>query len=318
VVVGRTLVSALVALSILGTPGAVAGGILGPTTIAAGFGSVWIGMGSGEVVRLDARTGHETARLKGSPTGFVHGVSVAHGALWVLRGRVLRVDPRTRGTREVRGVGGATLFALAVSAGGVWVADDGANTVTRIDPKRMSRSAVVHVPGRAFGLAAGGDQVFVVSVPTSGPVTGPDGRRLLRRIDPATNRLSKPLAELDCDPGIAVGRAAVWTLDPCADRLVRRDPETLRPNARIAVPQAQTLVLGFGSVWLVCGDRVLRIDRETLRVTATIPVRGATAAVGRHAVWILSLGDGIRGNVTKIDPRTNRVVGRSIPIVPKP
>ena len=82
------LAAALLAGAVLLVPSAVAGGITGPTTIAVGFGSVWVGLGSGEVVRLDARTGRETARLKGGPTGFVHGLAVGHGALWVLRGRV--------------------------------------------------------------------------------------------------------------------------------------------------------------------------------------------------------------------------------------
>jgi hypothetical protein len=314
----RTFAAALLAGAVLLVPSAVAGGITGPTTIAVGFGSVWVGLGSGEVVRLNARTGRETARVKGGLTEFVHGLAVGHGALWVLRGRLTKLDPRTGTLQDVKGIGSATAFKVAVGNGAVWVADDGANAVMRVDPRRMRRAGVVRVPGRAFGLAARGRQVLVVSVPKSGPVTGPGGRPYLRRVDPKTNRLSRPLVELDCDPAIALGSAAVWTTDACSGVLVRRDANTLRPIGQIDLPTTYGITLGFGSVWLLTGDRVLRVDQKTLRVAASIAVRGTSAAVGLNNVWVLSMGDGVRGNVTRIDPRTNRIVGRSIPIVPKP
>jgi hypothetical protein len=50
-------------------------------------------------------------------------------------------------------------------------------------------------------------------------------------------------------------------------------------------------------------------------VVAEVPVAASMVAVGSGAVWALSIGD---GTVTKIDPRTNQVVGRPIVIVPKP
>lgn len=312
----RTLAAALVAGAVLLVPSAVAGGIMGPTRIAAGFGSIWVGMGSGEVVRLDARSSREISRLKGGPTEFVHGLAVGHRAVWILRGRVTKFDPRSGAAREVRGIGSATAFALAVGAGAVWVADDGSNSVVRIDPRRMRRAAVIRAPGRAFGLAARGRHVFVVSVPSSGPVTGPGGRRLLHRINPKTNRLSPPLVELDCDPGIAIGTETVWTSDPCSGALVRRDAKTLRATGRIEAPTGSAPILGFGSVWLVGGDRLLRVNPATLRITASLAVRGSAAAIGADAVWVLSMGNGIRGKVIRVDPRTNRVVGRPIPIVP--
>jgi hypothetical protein len=314
---GRIFAAIILTVAVVSAPSAVAGGFLGPTTLVAAFGSVWVGMGNGEVVRLDERTGRELARLPGSPTDSVHGLAVADSALWVLRGRLLKVDPRRGTTREVRGMGSATAFNIAVAAGAIWAIDDGANTVTRVDPARARRSTVVRIPGRAFGLAAGRDQVFVVSVPTSGPVTGPSGRRLLRRIDARTNRLSRPLVELECDPGIAIGRDVVWTTDPCSGWLVRRDPETLRPTGKLKVPPWHSPVLGFGSVWLVGGNQLVRIDPKTLRVQASTRVAGGTAAVGKDAIWVLSFGNGIRGTVTRVDPRTNRVVGRPIPIAPK-
>jgi streptogramin lyase len=315
---GRVLAAAGIALALATVPSALAGGIEGPTTIAVGFGSVWVGMGSGEVARLDPQTRRETSRLPGSPTAFVHSLVAGNGAVWALRGRMTRIDPRTHSVRDVRGVGSATGFTAAVSTGSIWIADDGSNAVVRIDPRRMRRAAVIPVPGRAFGLAAGGRHVFVVSVPGRGPVTGPGGTRLLRRVDPETNSLSPPLARLNCDPGMAVAKDVLWTTNPCDGWLVRRDVHTLSSTGRMRVPRGKTPLLGFGSVWLVGGNHLLRVDPERLRVVASIPVKGTTAAVGEGAVWVLSMGNGIRGSVSKVDVRTNVVVGRPISLAPKP
>lgn len=121
------------------------------------------------------------------------------------------------------------------------------------------------------------------------------------------------MVRLECDPGIAIGSDAIWMTDPCTGILVRRDRQTLRPTESLPVPcwhRWCVPVLGFKSVWLVGGQRVLRIEPQNLRVVASLRVRGLAAAVGAGAVWVLDYGDGTRGVVRKIDPRTNRVVDR--------
>jgi streptogramin lyase len=284
--------------------------------MTVGFGSVWIGMSDGDVVRIDARTGRERARLQGRPTSFVHGLVAAYGAVWVVRGEVLRVDPRRHVVHALPRIGSATAFNIHAGAGGVWVADDGTNEILRIDPNGMRLIARVHVPGRAWGVAAGRTAVVVLSVPHRGAVTGPAGRRALHRLDTDTNRLSPPLAELDCDAGIAVGYGAVWTFDSCTGTLARRDPPTLRVlrQRRFESP-GQTPALGFGAVWLASRAGVLRIDPVTLRLRATIPARSLTVTVGADAVWAL---DHAHARVRRVDPRTNRVSGRPIVIGTKP
>jgi hypothetical protein len=117
---------------------------------------------------------------------------------------------------------------------------------------------------------------------------------------------------------MAVGRGMLWTTNPCEGWLVRRDADTLVATDRLRVPRGKAPVLGFGAVWLVGGNHLLRVDPERLRVVASIRVRGTAAAAGAGAIWVLSLGDGIRGSLTKVDPRTNRVVGRPVPLAPKP
>jgi hypothetical protein len=277
----------------------------GPTAIAVGFGSLWVGTGGGVVMRLDPETAKVQARFR--DVGFVHGLRVGFGSVWALGDEVVRIDPVRNRARYLPETSSATTFTLAVGANSVWVADDGRDVVDRVDPQRTRRSAVVRVPGRAFGLAAGGDHVIVVSVPTSGSVNGPHSRRLLRRVDPRTNRASPPLARLECDPGIAITPRAVWTTDPCHGLLERRDPRTLQVLERRRTARWLNPVAAFGSLWLVGHRSVVRRDLDTLRVQARVRAGGATTAVGDGALWTLDDWGGSDARIRRIDPRTNRV-----------
>jgi streptogramin lyase len=286
----------------------------GPTSLAAGFGSLWVGMGNGDVLRFDAESGRREARLKSEPTGFVHGLVVGYDAVWLVRDRVTRVEPRHNATRDIPKTGSATAFGIAAGAGSVWVADDGANEILRIEPDRVRVLAHIRIPGRARGVAAGPGNVIVVSVPTEGPVSGPGGVRFLRRLDPKTNELSAPLARLTCDVGVAQVSHAIWTLDACTGILTRRDPHTLKVRGQKAVHVlSQAPILGFGSLWLARRGGTLRVDPTTLSVVADIPARSVTVAVGSGYVWALDVGGARRRpSVRKIDPRTNRVVGSPV------
>lgn len=292
-----------------GVGGAAAKGS-GPTSISAGYGSVWVGMGDGDVLGLPVALDRIERPLVGGRLAVVHDLTARFGALWVLRDRVTRLDPGVNTRRDVSGTASVTAFALAAGAGAIWVADDGSNEILRIDPKRLRVQARIRVPGRAWGVAAGPRHVVVVSVPTSGPVTGPQGDRVLRRIDPETNRLSPPLARLGCDVGVAVDARAVWTFDACSGVLARRDPDTLKVERQTrAHVLSQVPALGFDSVWLASRGGTLRIDPVTLGVRARIPARSLAIAVGSGSVWALDTGGGrLPPTIRKIDPTTNRVV----------
>jgi streptogramin lyase len=172
------------------------------------------------------------------------------------------------------------------------------------------------VPGRAWGVTAGTHEILVLSVPHGGPVTGPSGTRLLQRFDPRTGRLSAARARLSCDAGMAVGFGAVWTLDACTGSLSRRDSRTLRiVRQRKLGVLSQTPALGFGSIWLASRGGVRRIDPTTLQTVAVIPARSLTVVVGDGAVWAF---DPAHDVLRRIDPRTNRVVGKPIVIATGP
>lgn len=278
----------------------------GPTSIVAAFGSIWIGTGSGAVIRIDARTMRLQRVHRGR--GFVHSLARGYGAVWALQDHVVRIHPKRGQATVLSDTGSATTFELAVGAGAVWVADDGRDVVDRIDPRLTERTATIRIPGRAVGLAAGHEHALVVSVPTRGRVTGPAGIRLLRRLDPHANRVSPPLVRLECDPGIAITRDATWTTDPCAGTLVRRDPKTLAATGARRVGRWRAPVAGFGSIWLIGQRSVTRVDPETLRVIARIPAGGSVATVGEGAVWLLECWGCDNTVIHRIDPGANRVV----------
>jgi hypothetical protein len=283
----------------------------GPTSAAAGFGSLWIGFGSGEVVRLDPSTGERLARYRGA--GFVHGLAATAGAIWAISsGGVTRIDPFAGTTRELADAAPADWSEGAAGAGGVWVVDADSNELLRIDPHRLKIAARVRVSGRAWGVAAGTRQVLVLSVPHSGPVTGPAGTRVLRRLDPTSGRFFTARAQLRCDAGMAVGLGAAWTLDSCTGSLSRRDLRTLRVERQQKLRVlSQTPALGFGSIWLASRSGVRRIDPRTLQTVAVIPVHSLTVFVGDAAVWAF---DPVHNRLNRIDPRTNRRSGKTIVI----
>jgi streptogramin lyase len=305
----RTLIVAGVVLAAGAGDGAAKGE--GPTSFAAGFGSLWVGMGSGDVVRFDAHTGKRKAGESRGQLGFVHGLAIGYGAVWVVRDRVVRIDPGSSLSVEIPATESLAASAIAVGGGAIWVADEGANEIVRIDAHRAKVTARVHVPGRARGVAAGPESVIVISVPTRGAVRGPIGQRLLRRLNPRTNLLSRPLARLDCDAGIAVAAPAVWSYDACTGVLARRDPRTLAVRGeRVMHVLSQTPVYAFGSLWLARRGGTLRLDPMSLRVCAVIPARSVALAAGAGFVWAFDAGGPRRPPaLRRIDPATNRVVG---------
>jgi streptogramin lyase len=279
----------------------------GPTTIAAGFGSVWVGFGNGTVRRIDPRT----YRL-GKPIavqGFVHDLRPGFGWMWAAIGVAFRrVDPRTNRVLDTCCVMGAPT-GVAVGAGAVWVADVEHNRVVRFNPRSARVVARIPVRRQLFDVVAGTISVWAV--------VGPEevGPRQIVRIDARRNRVVGPAIRAFSDVSLAAAGEQVWTtqtypaiaarLDPRAGRIVG-EPVRLRNNPVYAI-------LGHGSLWVTHGSglpTVTRIDLRTHRIVARIYVRGLAMAVTRRRIWVLDPGDGRSGTASEINPETNRVVHR--------
>jgi hypothetical protein len=288
---------------------ASAGGFEGPTTIAAGYGGVWVGTGRGDVIRIDPASGRVRERFERivSPSS-VSGLVAAYGSVWVGGSSrpLARLDLSAGRIEEVpaHGVRTAGPGPMAAGAGSVWSGDWHLDRVFRIGPRSGRVVASAPVPGRIANVAAGRAGAYVVYAPRG--IAGP---RVLRRLDPRTARPTGSTARFRCDIGVAVGATALWTVDYCTWTLARRDPRTLAVRAERPSPRLATnVLLAHGSVWVLGGARLLRIDARSLRTTRQLSVRAAAAAASDRAVWLLDFGDGRVGTVRRLDPATNRIV----------
>ena len=108
-------------------------------------------------------------------------------------------------------------------------------------------------------------------------------------------------------------RPAVWRIDPRSNRVVGEPTPLPVDPWHIAV--------GVGSVWVTpngADGRLLRINPRTGRISARIsayPIYfGSVLAIGAGLVWTGNDDERYQGGATvsKLDPRTNRVVGEPL------
>jgi YVTN family beta-propeller protein len=224
--------------------------------LAAGGGAVWIGAGRGsELVRLDPAFG--TARsipLAPRPEEFalsaVNPVAVGHGAVWALRAdfAIARVDAETNDVVAKVPVG-AWPSAIATGAGGVWVADDYANTVIRIDPKGANSVTATTPVGRGPSAVAVGEGAVWVANTDDNTVA---------RIDPDTAAVTETIQVGRRPTGIAAGGGAVWVANSLSGTVSRIDPETNQVEATLEVGEApQGVTVAHEMVWVTVQARAV-------------------------------------------------------------
>ena len=138
-----------------------------PTGLAAGDGALWVASGNRTdafvtlrkiSARFDAL--ERTVRVPSSPYGGAD-VALDRGALWVAPsfGLLRRLDPETGALRRPAVDTGHAPSALAVGDA-VWVADESANTVTRVDPT-SGLGTPIPVGNGPTGVAVAADGVWV-------------------------------------------------------------------------------------------------------------------------------------------------------------
>ena len=107
--------------------------------------------------------------------------------------------------------------------------------------------------------------------------------------------------------------AAVWRIDPRSNRVVGKPTRLPVDPWNVAV--------GAGSVWVTpngADGRLIRINPRTGRISARISARpiyfGSVLASGAGFVWTGNDDERYQGGstVSKLNPRTNRVVGRPL------
>jgi len=246
---------------------------VGPWSVAAGAGGVWITDGSSTLRRAEPRRGRIVGRYDVSAP--LNGVAVGEGALWAISGpsaTVLRIDPGTGKVTAriaivaIRGAQSPYPIDLAVGLGSVWVLNATAATVTRIDPRQAGVTTTIalgieRVPRR---IAVGAGAAWVANA---------DGT--LARIDAATNTL-KMTAIGPSLYDVAVGARGVWVTSGGALAGGTLAASAMASPAARALPGSQCSPVysapGTRPRYLIVSDLPLG-GRSTLH-----PARGATPA----------------------------------------
>ncbi|MEJ7891092.1 MAG: hypothetical protein WKF94_00430 [Solirubrobacteraceae bacterium] len=284
-----------------------------PTAVTVSAGTVWVAdQAGGKVVRVDPRRRRRIGRpvaVGDAPVAIAGGT----GAVWVAGGdgTVRSLEARS-GRLEGRPVRLPGATGIAVDAGGVWVTDHDAGTVTRIDPATRRPDPPLRVgDGPADVVIAEGD-VWVAN--------GDAGT--VSRIEPDTGAVAGPIETGGSRVlALASGEGAVWAAiatSPFGDRIevVRIDPATGELDERAVPVMGATpldLAAGEGGVWAtdVGGVRppgpklvegtVTRIDPgEAAVVGKPLPVgdRPTAVAVGEGGVWVANAADGTLTPIT--------------------
>lgn len=238
---------------------------------------------------------------------------------------------------------GNTPTDIAASEDWVWVvnSNDGAGTISRIDPRTRRLVSTFSIAGTPRSIVAAFDSLWVGTtegrvhrvepgtdlvesswtLPNAGESTAfdPDvgagwlagapnaiwagSSRALTRIDPRTSRV-RPYESATWGP-MAYGYGSLWVLGRELERVSVTSGSIVGTvdlvGGRIDV------ATGFGSVWIADEDgAVVRVDAQQEAIERTYDVGGSSlgVAVSEDAVWAASDD----GSVVRIDPETHEVV----------
>jgi hypothetical protein len=252
------------------------------TDVDVGFGATWVAS-QGALLRIDPGTNRVVAAIPTPVSGESASIAFGEGAVWVTSGQangvVYRIDPAANRVTAAIGVPGGA-FGIVVAAGTVWVtqylpeADPG--IVARIDARSNRLLAPVEVPNMPGAIRSGSDAIWVTS------------RFTVSRIDPHSGAVTQPLRRVG--DVRAVGAGSLWgTYANSADDagVQRVNPGTGRVVATIRIPYGVLIAFGLGTLW-VAQDM-------------------ATTTSGGNELAKMK-----PGKLYRIDPATNRVLGRPV------
>jgi DNA-binding SARP family transcriptional activator len=245
-------------------------GALAGTIIALTGGSDTVVVEANSVAVVNPQTGRVEADVPSG--GPPIALAVGAGGVWVANAdKQTLVHIDPESKKVVATIGlGIPLTDVAFGFGSVWVAGGNAETLIRIDPKLNAVEAEVDL-GRKGGLVP--QPVFLVAT-GAGSVWVTRGNKLLR-IDPETNE-ARPWLGVDRPQGLAAGAGAVWVTQQ-NEHVLRIDAATPKVTADEDLSELpQFPVLYGGSLWLVgYGDKphVWRLDSTTLTPQTAIPFR---------------------------------------------
>jgi streptogramin lyase len=196
---------------------------------------------------------------------------------------------------------GASPGGAVAAFGAVWVSNDGAGTLVRIDPRTNRVTRRIRLRPGVFSLTRGFGALWTINY----------RRHTLTRVDPVSGRTRS--VRIGGEPGdveAAFGRVwvSVWT----TGRLLAVDPQSMRVVKRIRVgPWPAGLRAAAGAVWVGFGRRataVVRVDPSAAEISR-IPVGVESPrlfAAGTRGLWVQA-GD---HELVRLDPSSREVTAR--------
>lgn len=238
----------------------------GPDWMVEGFGSIWVKLDRGVVLRISPENNSIVAEIPVTQSGCA-GIGASPGAIWTCSRdfdqpvHVARIDPESDQVAEVVVVGKAPDQARFVYSNlHVWVLNGPGDLVRGIDPTSNTFGPEIDLGTRCTELAAGGDVLWAAC-----PIEG-----MVVRIDPDGEVVHTPPIFNDART-ISVGEFVFVGFRTGTAQL---DPETLEV---LAVYEAAPGLLGSlwadrGDLWIRQDDGpyLTRIDPATLTVVETI------------------------------------------------
>jgi YVTN family beta-propeller protein len=257
-----------------------------PTGIAATTETVWVlSLGDKVLYGIPVAGGSpRTHGLPGSPTG----IAVGAGAVWITfglgaagesEGIVLRVSTGARFEDQPIPIGNG-VSGIAFDEHGVWVVNELADSLTRIDPATRTVTMSVKVAQQPVAVTTGQGSVWVAHA------VG----RSIWRLDPSTMSKIKEVALSDPPTAIALGFGYLWVASAAGQSLAVIDTATNNLVETIALGQgARGVAAGPDAMW-VAGDRdaLLRIDPVSRTVSRSVALPGpawGVAVLGSN-VWV--------------------------------
>jgi streptogramin lyase len=261
--------------------------------------NVWVACrGKGELRRHDAATGETTAIVDAGPQP-PQSIVAGSGAIWaVSRSNCVTRTDTASGQSAISGIGGDSSY-LWFAAGSVWVADDAASQLLRVDP--ATRQVLARID------TGSGTSAFV----TDGTCAWFTNHRdaTLDRLDLATNTVTH-LGHLhgEAPERLALYAGSLWVTGRGTD-LMRVDPETGAVQAEIDIGVGGIDVAAAGGrIWVAnasaANDRqglpviehLYGVDPATNQIAQTLTPTGRLVldglATDGTTLWIADVSGG--------------------------
>jgi streptogramin lyase len=189
---------------------------------------------------------------------------------------------------------------IASGFGAVWVANDGAGTLARINPRTNRVVRRVRVGRGVCSVATGAGFVWMTNYRAGSIV----------RVSPKTFRPRS--GKIGAEPfDVIVAAGHVWATAWGAGTLVELDPRSMRVLRRLDIgPYPAGLARRAGSIWVGFGrstTSAVRLELASGRLTrVSVGVRApAWFSAGTRDLWI----SGDENALVHLDPKTEAVVG---------